>query len=146
MKTFLLPDKEPETNQKNYNSVQINSSLDKSLEFIKYQLGDAPDLVIRRIQKENDQTLALVYLSELTDKKDVNDNILKPLLREDFKAELELIIPLGNISKVQYLSQLQESLLGEMQFFLLTNFLLHINSKLRVDPIENPPILRMKYL
>ncbi|HDR7950906.1 TPA: spore germination protein [Bacillus toyonensis] len=138
MKTFLLPDKEPETNQKNYNSVQINSSLDKSLEFIKYQLGDAPDLVIRRIQKENDQTLALVYLSELTDKKDVNDNILKPLLREDFKAELELIIPLGNISKVQYLSQLQESLLGGNAILLVNKFPIAYKLEIKGGPNREP--------
>ncbi|XKK19953.1 spore germination protein [Bacillus sp. CB102A.1] len=101
-------------------SVQINPSLDKNIELIKCQFGDAPDLVIRRIQKENNQFLALVYLSELTDKKDINDNILKPLLRQDFKSELDLIIPLGNISKVQHLNAIQDSLL-EGNAILLVN-------------------------
>ncbi|WP_410993509.1 spore germination protein [Bacillus cereus] len=121
MKKNLLPDKEPKSNQKDYINVHINSSMDKNIEFIKKQLGDAPDLVIRRIQKENHRYLALVYLSELTDKGDINDNILKPLLRESYESELDLIIPLGNISKIQYLSHIQDSLLEGNAILLVNN-------------------------
>ncbi|MCU4863920.1 spore germination protein [Bacillus cereus] len=108
------------SNHNNCINTEINDSLDKNIQFIKKNLGDAPDLVIRRIQKENYHTLALVYLSELADKKDINDSILKPLLREEFTSEIELIIPIGNISRVLYLNQIQESLL-EGNAILLVN-------------------------
>ncbi len=138
MKKTLLSDKESKSNQNNFINAEIISSLDKNIEFIKKKLGNAPDLVIRKIQKENYPTLALVYLSELSDKTDINDNILKPLLREEFKFEMELVIPIGNISKVQYLSQIQESLLEGNAILLINEFTTAYKLEIKGGPNRDP--------
>ncbi|MGR5965171.1 spore germination protein [Bacillus cereus] len=127
-----------ESNQNNWMNTKIIASLDKNIEFIKKSLGDAPDLVIRRIQKENPHTLALVYLSELTDKKDINDSILKPLLRERFTPEIELIIPIGSISRVQYLNQIQEGLLEGNAILLVNEYAVAYKFEIKGGPSREP--------
>ncbi|HHK5542551.1 spore germination protein [Bacillus thuringiensis] len=127
-----------ESNQKNFMNTEIIASLDKNIEFIKKYMGDAPDLVIRRIQKGNYHTLALVYLSELTDKKDINDSILKPLLREEFTNEIELIIPIGNISRVLYLNQIQESLLEGNAILLVNEYTVAYKFEIKGGPNRQP--------
>ncbi|HDR7987438.1 TPA: spore germination protein [Bacillus cereus] len=127
-----------ESNQKKCMNIEITASLDKNIEFIKESLGNAPDLVIRRIQKENYQTVALVYLSELTDKKDINDSILKPLLKEEFTPEIELIIPIGNISRVQFLDQIQESLLGGNAILFVNDYIEAYKFEIKGGPNREP--------
>ena len=127
-----------ESNRKNCKNIEIITSLDENIEFIKKSLGNAPDLVIRRIQKENYQTVALVYLSELTDKKDITDSILKPLLKEEFTPEIELIIPIGNISKVQFLDQIQESLLEGNAILLVNEYIEAYKFEIKGGPNREP--------
>lgn len=127
-----------ESNWGNCMNIEIIASLDENIEFIKKSLGNAPDLVIRRIQKENYQTVALVYLSELTDKKDITDSILKPLLKEEFTPEIELIIPIGNISKVQFLDQIQESLLEGNAILLVNEYIEAYKFEIKGGPNREP--------
>ncbi|HDR7455156.1 TPA: spore germination protein [Bacillus cereus] len=127
-----------ESNEKNCMNIEIIASLDENIEFIKKSLGNAPDLVIRRIQKENYQTVALMYLSELTDKKDINDSILKPLLKEEFTPEIERIIPIGNISRVQFLDQIQESLLEGNAILLVNEYIEAYKFEIKGGPNREP--------
>ncbi|PGZ45971.1 spore germination protein, partial [Bacillus anthracis] len=127
-----------ESNPNNCMNTKIIASLDKNIEFIKKTFGDAPDLVIRKIQKGNYHTLALVYLSELTDKKDINDSVLKPLLKEEFTPEIELIIPIGNISRVLYLNQIQKSLLEGNAILLVNDYIEAYKFEIKGGPNREP--------
>ncbi|MCU5589241.1 spore germination protein [Bacillus cereus] len=133
-----IPLSDKESNHNNCIDAEITASLDKNIEFIKKSLGNAPDLVIRRIQKENYQTVALMYLSELTDKKDINDSILKPLLKEEFTPEIERIIPIGNISRVQFLDQIQESLLEGNAILLVNEYIEAYKFEIKGGPNREP--------
>ncbi|MDA2139097.1 spore germination protein [Bacillus cereus group sp. Bc256] len=147
-KKTVFPEKGYRTNQNNFINGEITPSLDKNINFIKTLFGDAPDLVIRRIQKENNHTLALMYLSELVDETDINENILKPLLSENYKSEMELIIPIGNISKLQYLNGIQESLLEGNATLLLDHstfaYKLQIKGGLNREPSDSKNEISIK--
>ncbi|BAR87702.1 uncharacterized protein KNN_06969 (plasmid) [Bacillus thuringiensis serovar tolworthi] len=148
MKKTLFTSGGVKCNQNNFINGEISLVLDENVNFIKTLFGYPPDLVIRRIQKENNHTLVLMYLSALVDETDINNNILKPLLRENDKYEMELIISIGNISKIQYLNEIKEGLLEGNAILLLDQstfaYKLQIKGGLNREPSDSKNEISIK--
>ncbi|MGU3443477.1 spore germination protein [Bacillus cereus] len=138
MKKPLLSDTGPKSDKNTIYSLKITTSLNENIDLIKKQLKNAPDFIVRNIQKDDYHTLALMYLSELSDKTTVHDNILKPLLREEFEPEVELIIPIGNISKVLFLNEILESLLEGNAILLVDKYTFAYKLEIKGGPNRDP--------
>lgn len=59
----------------------LDADLDKNLKILIEVLGSSPDIIVRRLQiGPQNKKLVLLYLDGMTDKKTINDTIIKPLI------------------------------------------------------------------
>ncbi|QWI72937.1 spore germination protein (plasmid) [Bacillus mycoides] len=68
--------KTPKKHTEHYISVNLSENIDILHQFFQ----QTPDLVIRQFQTFNESDAALIYLSGLTDKQTIHNNILNPLM------------------------------------------------------------------
>jgi len=98
----------------------IFKDLSKNIAHIKNFFNESPDLVIRRFQVNTDGLdAALVYLSGLSDKQTIQNNVLTPLLNSTFHPNIELPISIGQVEKIDKWNQIQDAILeGDSVLFI----------------------------
>jgi len=70
----------------------------------------APDLVIRQFQLVNKSEAALIYLSGLTDKQSIHNNILPPLMHNPFDVSNGLPVTIGEIQTINTWNQVENAI------------------------------------
>ncbi|WP_144511528.1 spore germination protein [Bacillus thuringiensis] len=97
---------------KNIEDSLLEANLSKNIAELQNIFRQSPDLVIRRFQiTESGLEAALVYLSGLTDKQLIQNNVLSPLMNSDFNANTELPITLGQVKMISTWNEIETAIL-----------------------------------
>ncbi|HGA1022468.1 TPA: spore germination protein [Bacillus cereus] len=97
----------------------VSNSLVENVERLKNTFPHAPDLVIRKIKKHNDTEYTLIYLSELSDKDIIQNNILQPLIKQINSPLNDINVNISEISLVEKWSEVQSAILeGDSILFI----------------------------
>ncbi|WP_045522448.1 spore germination protein [Neobacillus niacini] len=92
----------------------ISSEIVENIAEIQDIFSDTPDLVVKNfVIKQINRPATLVYLSGLTDKNAINNDVLKPLLFEVDKenADLEVKVALGQIKETNTWKNIEDAIL-----------------------------------
>ncbi len=81
----------------------ISCAVSQNTNDLQKLFQQAPDLVIRQFQLVNKSEAALIYLSGLTDKQSIHNNILPPLMHNPFDVSNGLPVTIGEIQTIKYL-------------------------------------------
>jgi len=89
---FNLFKKQPENKQENVQSQDLYTSIHQTIKDVKQTLGDSNDVVIRPFHASSDGSLsmALIYTDGLVDKTYIQDFILRTLMIDIRKANVEV--------------------------------------------------------
>ncbi|MFC6226280.1 spore germination protein [Paenibacillus allorhizosphaerae] len=93
--------------------LQLSERLHDNISVLQNLLTLTPDLIIRRFHIKSTGALgALVYIGELTDRKAVNDNLLRPLMHESAEdLETDSIITIGDVRHTCDMFQVEQAIL-----------------------------------
>ncbi|NBD23316.1 spore germination protein [Paenibacillus glycinis] len=101
---------------------ELASGLERNLNELRRVFSHAPDLVVRTFPyKQAGRRAALVYMSGLTDKNAVNNNILRELMFHiaDDAASGELPVTLGKLQTCSSWTQVERALLNGMSLLFV---------------------------
>ncbi|WP_138419387.1 spore germination protein [Aquibacillus sediminis] len=101
-------------------TIEIGTNLDKNLTSLKTMLGEPTDLIIREITiGPNQEKIAMIYMSGMTDNQLVHNNILKTVLSSQPQADADLldyfyqeIIAIADITKTNSLDDVSYAILS----------------------------------
>ncbi|SEB20706.1 spore germination protein [Bacillus nitratireducens] len=88
----------------------INCDLFQNINNLQILFQQAPDLVIRQFQLVNESEAALIYLSGLTDKQSIHNNILPPLMHKPFDVSNGLPVTIGEIEVINTWNQVENAI------------------------------------
>jgi len=82
MSIFKNKSQDNPTKDIDYSKLQLHKNLKKNLKEIPEILGNSSDIVIREFRLSNDPytKVAIIYLDGMTDKRLINDDIIKPIM------------------------------------------------------------------
>ncbi|QTL97929.1 spore germination protein [Iocasia frigidifontis] len=119
------------------NNVEIKASLDKNLVYIQSIFDKASDLVVKRFQIgiNHPINVAIIYISGISEKKVINDNILKNLMVNSRKQNLKenitttgirniilnTLLPVAGVTVKEHSDELIQALLKGKTILLVDN-------------------------
>lgn len=89
LKSNLQPSKTNQQDSENRKMSPLTGNLDKDLQEIKARLGHNNDLILRKffIDFQEKVEASIILLDELTDKRTIDDHILRPLMSKTYPIE-----------------------------------------------------------
>ncbi|OUB06754.1 spore germination protein [Bacillus thuringiensis serovar yunnanensis] len=97
----------------------ISSNLSKNIDTLHQIFQQIPDLVNRQFQTLNKLDVSLVYLSGLTDKQFIYNNILNPLMNKEFDPSKGLPVTIGELQIITTWDQFETAIFeGDSVLFI----------------------------